>query len=161
MMSNIALTDHRSRRQRRAGLRLIPRMPAIRGAFDALLALQSMVGEDTVTEVSAQLAGVLEGAELPGSLDDSEDSLDDEGDASPDDALSFLAALLPHAACRTPRQPTLSASVPIQNDALPASAGDARLPAAPAAGADVADDLSQAMSFNAGWRWRGFEGGSR
>jgi len=121
------------------------------GAFDALLALQSMVGEDTVTEVSAQLAGVLEGAELPGSLDDPEDSLADEGDASPDDALSFLAALLPLPMPQKPMSSAAaagsSASVLIRDDALPASAGGAKLPAAPAAGADVADVLTQAMSF--------------
>jgi flagellar hook-length control protein FliK len=118
------------------------------GAFDALLALQSMVGEDTVTEASAQLAGVLEGAELPESLDDSEDPLDEDGDASADDALSFLAALLP-----MPQKPILSAtaagtpaSVSIQNDASPAIADGARL--SPATGAGVADDLTQAISLN-------------
>jgi flagellar hook-length control protein FliK len=61
------------------------------GAFDALLA---MVGEATVTDLGAQLAGELEGVELPGALDDSDDSASDD-DASPDDALSFLAAILP------------------------------------------------------------------
>jgi len=118
------------------------------GAFDALLALQSMVGEDTVTEASAQMAGLLQGAEMPGSLDDSEDSLADGDDASPEDALSFLAALLP-----LPQKPILSeaaaaapVSVPIQHEALPASAGGARPPGA--GGAGTTDDLTQAMSFN-------------
>ena len=116
------------------------------GAFDALLALQSMVGEDTVTEVSAQLAGVLEGTELPGSLDDTEDSLADDGDPSPDEALSFLAALftLPQKPMTSAATAGTSASVPIQNEAFPASAGGAKPPAAGGA----ADDLTQAMSFN-------------
>jgi len=118
------------------------------GAFDALLALQSMVGEDTIADVSAQLAGALEGVELPGSLDDTDDSLADDGDVLPEDALSFLAALLP-----MPQKPMpsaaaagASASVPIQQEALLASAGGAKPPGA--GGADTAGDLTQAMSFN-------------
>ena len=35
------------------------------GAFDALMALQSLINADTVTGVNAQLAGALEGADLP------------------------------------------------------------------------------------------------
>ena len=116
------------------------------GAFDALLALQSLTGEDTITEVTAQLAGAFEAGELPGSLDDLEDS--DEAEASPDDALSFLAALLPlpQKAMTAPVAAGTSTSVPIQNDALPMAAGGATPPGAGPAG--TTDDFTQALAAN-------------
>jgi hypothetical protein len=58
------------------------------GAFDALLALQSVAKRPSRISVR-KLAGELEGVELPGALDDSDDSQSDD-DALPDDALSFL-----------------------------------------------------------------------
>ena len=121
------------------------------GAFDALLALQSMVDEDTVTEMTAQMAGALEGAEFPGTIDESEDS--DDADALPDDALSFLAALLPlqqkpvTAAVAVADADADGTSAAIQNDALPAAAGGASAPGTGAGGAGTADDLAQAVAF--------------
>jgi flagellar hook-length control protein FliK len=112
------------------------------GAFDALLAT---VGEDTITEVTAQLAGALEGAELD--LDDSDDLLTDDTDVSADDALSFLAALLP-----LPQKPVASdaagssGTATIKNDALPAGAGGASPPGMGAAG--NIDDLAKAIASN-------------
>jgi len=108
------------------------------GAFDALLALQSMTGEDTITEVTAQLAGALEASDFPGTLDDLEDS--DDAEASPDDALSFLAALLP-----LPQKPVPApavASAPIQSDAPPAAAGGAT----PGPQAARTDELMQSLT---------------
>jgi flagellar hook-length control protein FliK len=115
------------------------------GAFDALLALQSVIDEATVTDLTAQLAGQLEVAELPGALDDSDDT--DDAEALPDDALWFLAAVLP----TTQKQVTTAAagspaSVPLQNDALPAASGGATSPAA--GGAGKGDDLIQALALN-------------
>ena len=113
------------------------------GAFDALLALQSMTGEDTITEVSAQLAGALEASDFPGTLDELEDS--DEAEASPDDALSFLAALLPQPQKATPSGVAItSASVPVQSDALAVPAGGP----APRPTAEGADDLTQSLAAN-------------
>jgi flagellar hook-length control protein FliK len=118
------------------------------GAFDAVMALQSMVGEDTVTEVSAQMAGVLEGTEFPGALDDSEDSGDDEGEGLPDDALAFLAALLPLSQ-KPVAAADASASTPvaIQPDALSADAGGAAPPAKTLV--DAAGDFAQAFASSA------------
>ncbi len=112
------------------------------GAFDALLTLQSLAGEDTVTELTAQLAGALEGAELPGSADEAEDS--DDTEAAPDDALAFLAALLP-----MPQKPlpatdsaVTTTSVPVQKDAVPASTASA----APKTGSADTTDLAKAFA---------------
>jgi flagellar hook-length control protein FliK len=113
------------------------------GAFDALLAI---VGEDTVTEVSAQLAGALEGGELSDLLDDPDDLIADDAEVSADDALSFLTALLP-----LPQKPVTpdvagtSPSTATQNDALPAAAGGATLLAAGAGVAGNTDDLAKAL----------------
>ncbi len=102
------------------------------GAFDALLAT---VGEDTVTEVTAELAGALEGGELGDLLEDSDDLAAD--DVSADDALAFLSALLPlpqkPVATDTAGAPT---AAPFQNDALPATAG----------GPGTVDDLAKAFA---------------
>jgi len=114
------------------------------GAFDALLALQSMDGVDSANAVTAQLAGALQGAGTPELDDSTEDSSDDGIEGLPDDALWLLAALLP-----PPQKPAstaaagTSASIPIQNDALPV-AGGAMPPTADAAG--TADDLAQAIA---------------
>lgn len=122
------------------------------GAFDALLALQSVIDEATVTDLTAQLAGQLEGVELPGALDDSDDT--DDAEASPDDALWFLAAVLP--ATQKPATAAAagtSASVSLQNDALHAPAGGAAPPVAGGApavagGAGKSEDLIQALALN-------------
>jgi len=109
------------------------------GAFDALLAT---VGEDTVTEVSAQL----EGGELSDLLDDSDDLLAGDTGMSADDALSFLAAMLP-----LPQKPATSdvagtsPSTTTQNEGLPAAAGGATLPGA----AGNTDDLAKALLIDA------------
>jgi flagellar hook-length control protein FliK len=116
------------------------------GEFDALLALHSMVGEDTVTEVSAQMAGTLEGMEFPAALDDAEDS--EEGDALPDDALAFLAALLPLPQKALPAAAVENSAVPIQNDAGSAGAGSAASGATPGVTGAGTDDLVQAFASN-------------
>jgi hypothetical protein len=109
------------------------------GAFDALL---SMVGEATVTDLGAALAGEFEGVDLPGALDDSDDSLTDD-DTLPDDALSFLAAILP----LTPKPaPAVAAggdaaASPVQADVSSAASAFA----SNASGAATADDLAQAI----------------
>jgi flagellar hook-length control protein FliK len=116
------------------------------GAFDALLALQSMSGEDTITEVTAQLAGAFEASDLPGTLDDSDDSSIDDAELSPDDALSFLAALLP--ASQKPVAATVaagdSATASIQQNATPNGNGPVTL-AASGAGTPGDGDLAQAF----------------
>ena len=80
------------------------------GAFDALLTLQSLQ-DSTVTDLTAQLAGALEGVELPGALDDSDDPLADDADSLPDDALSFLASILPLAHKPAPTPPDASQAI--------------------------------------------------
>lgn len=95
------------------------------GAFDALLTLQS-VQDSTVTDLTAQLAGALEG--LPGGLDDSDDPLADDADSIPDDALSFLASILPlaHKPARTQPDASLAtAASPVQTAPLSAASGGA------------------------------------
>jgi flagellar hook-length control protein FliK len=117
------------------------------GAFDALLAL---AGEDTVTDLSAQLAGALEGADLPGALDDSEDCSADDAELSPGDALSFLTALLPLAQ-KPVAAPDAAASSPAvtgQPDAVSASAGGAISLAANGDG--TSGDLVQAFASGIG-----------
>jgi flagellar hook-length control protein FliK len=114
------------------------------GAFDALLALQSVSGEDTVTDLTA-LTGALESLDLPEALDDTDDT--DDAEASPDEALSFLAAVL-----STTHKPVTavaagtSASVPVQNDALPAAAGGSAPPAK--GGAGTADEFVQVLALD-------------
>ena len=112
------------------------------GAFDALLALQWMVGEATVTDLGAQLAGELEGVDLPGTLEDSDDSTDD--DALPDDALSFLAAILPLTPKPAPAPAAAgdASATPVQADASSAMTGGAVISNAATA---TTDDLAQAI----------------
>jgi flagellar hook-length control protein FliK len=107
------------------------------GAFDALLALQSVSGEDTVTDLAAQMAGALDVAELPDTLDDSDET--DDAEASPDGALWFLAAVLPPA-------PKPVATVAAGKDAQAAIAGTAT--PVRAGGADPADEFVQALALN-------------
>ena len=107
------------------------------GAFDALLALQSVSGEDTVTDLAAQMAGALDVAELPDTLDDSDET--DDAEASPDGALWFLAAVLPPA-------PKPVATVAAEKDAQAAIAGTAT--PVRAGGADPADEFVQALALN-------------
>ena len=114
------------------------------GAFDALLTLQSLQ-DSTVTDLTAQLAGALEGVELPGALEDSDDPLADDADSLPDDALSFLASILPLAHKPAPTQPDASqatAASPAQTAPLSAASGGAT----PAVTGDPgnAGDLAQA-----------------
>jgi len=111
------------------------------GAFDALL---SVVGEATVTDLGAQLAGELEGVDLPGSLDDSDDSLT-EDDTLPDDALSFLAAILPLTAKPVASADPAggSAATSVQADAVSAGAGG--VAAASTGDNGTAGDLAQAI----------------
>ena len=115
------------------------------GAFDALMTLQSMVDEATVTDLTAQMAGALEGAEFPGALEDADDSATDDADALPDDALAFLAALLPmaHKPVIVADAAGASAAVTIQQDGMSANAGGF---APGAGGAGNADDLVQAFA---------------
>jgi flagellar hook-length control protein FliK len=115
------------------------------GAFDALLALQSLAGEDTVTDLTAQLAGALEGVELPGTPDDSDDFSADDAELSPGDALSFLAALLP-----LPQKPA-AADVAAGTSAAAAAPQDAvSAGAAGAAGATSAGNAAPPTGSNAG-----------
>lgn len=107
------------------------------GAFDALLALQSVSGEDTVTDLAAQMAGALDVAELPDTLDDSDET--DDAEASPDGALWFLAAVLPPA-----HKPV--ATVAAEKDVQAAIAGTAT--PVRAGGADPADEFVQALALN-------------
>jgi flagellar hook-length control protein FliK len=62
------------------------------GAFDALLALQSVIDSEGLTAAANAPAGELD-ADLLGTQDDTDDSIDDSGD--PEDALWFLSAILP------------------------------------------------------------------
>jgi len=112
------------------------------GAFDALLALQSMVGEATVTDLGAQLAGELEGVELSGALDDSDDS-QAEDDALPDDALSFLAAILP----LMPKPVPVAVGGDSAGSSVQADASSAALAGVTshASGTGTADELAQAI----------------
>jgi len=116
------------------------------GAFDALLTLQSLQQDSTVTDLTAQLAGVLEGVELPGALDDSDDPLADDADRLPDDALSFLASILPVAHKPAPTPPDVSqatASSPVQTAPLSA-ASDGTAPAVTGNSGNTGD-LAQAI----------------
>jgi len=112
------------------------------GAFDALLAT---VGEDTVTEVTAELAGALEGGELNDLLDDSDDLAADDAEVSADDALAFLSALLPLQQKPVATDTAGAATAaPFQNDALPAAAGGAIPPGT--GGSGSVDDLAKAFA---------------
>jgi flagellar hook-length control protein FliK len=94
------------------------------GAFDALLTLQSLQ-DSTVTDLTAQLAGALEGLELPGALDESEDSESDDPENLPDDALSFLASILPLTPKPAPAPDTSQAPAasPVQSAPLSSASG--------------------------------------
>jgi flagellar hook-length control protein FliK len=146
MMSNVALqkTDSAGSAASATGDTGASSETGDTGAFDALLALQSMADVDAASALAAQMAGALEGAGNPELDNATDDSSDDGAEALPDDALWFLAALLP-----TPQKPEFtaaagsSASLPIQNDALPVAVG-AMPPTAGAAG--TADDLAQAFA---------------
>ena len=116
------------------------------GAFDALLALQSLINADAESGVNTQLAGALEGADaLAESQDDGvDDSSDDTGS---DVALWFFGAPLP--ALKVPMSPVAggaSVAAQVQNDPL-ATSGPVAAAVSSAAQSDTAKDLAQAFLF--------------
>jgi len=120
------------------------------GAFDALLTLQSMISGDAASAtVDAQLAGALEGAELPGTADDTDDSSSDDADA-----LSFLAALLPMPqASVAPGASTFAAGnascQPVQQDGSQPGASPGAAPSLASVLADTTADLAKAFASGA------------
>jgi flagellar hook-length control protein FliK len=114
------------------------------GAFDALMALQSLINADAETGVNTQLAGALDGADALAGAED--DSVDESGDvtAMADDAFWFLAAPLP--ALKVPEEASAAlSSVAVQAHAdNPSPVGAA---AAVITQGDTAQDLAQAFTI--------------
>jgi flagellar hook-length control protein FliK len=142
MISNVALQSADA-----AGAAPSSGETADTGAFDALLALQSLINADAESGVSTQLAGTLEGADaLAESQDDGADDCSDDTTGS-DDALWFLGASLP--TLKVPMAPVTggaSCAAQVQNDPLAVS-GSATGAVSSAAQSDTAKDLAQAFSF--------------
>jgi flagellar hook-length control protein FliK len=132
------------------------------GAFDALLALQSILDADTAA-TDAQQAGALDGAELlAGTLEESAEEPVDEPE-EPDDALSFLAGMLPAPKLPVTAAAVASTSVPVTGTSTQAHTTAAPLaavlqdattdPALAAASGSTADEAGDAqipaLSFHA------------
>ena len=118
------------------------------GAFDALLTLQALQ-DSTVTDLTAQLAGALEGVELPGLLDESEDSQSDDPENLADDALAFLASILPLTPKPAPAPDANSATFATPVQTAPLSAASAGVTPVVSGESGKADDLAQAILLGA------------
>jgi flagellar hook-length control protein FliK len=117
--------------------------PGETGAFESLLTQQSLQ-DGTVTDLAAQLAGALDGMDLPGELDDSDDSPADDPESLADDALAFLAAILPlgHKPAPAPDAGNSPVTTPVQTAPLSTASGGTP-PAV--SGDNGAADLAQAI----------------
>lgn len=113
------------------------------GAFDTLLALQSVIDAQT-SAADAQLAGALDGAEmLAGTLaEGTEDAIEESLES--DDALSFLAGMLPAPAVTVT---AAAVATPIRGATTQAHTGAAALKAAQQ---DAIPDLALALASGGG-----------
>ena len=137
MISNVALQSTDA-----AGTAPAAGETADTGAFDALMALQSLVNADAEAGVNTQLAGALEGADgLAGTQDEAAD--DSTDDTCVDDALWFLGGSLPPLKVPVATETSgSSAATPIQSDNPAAGASLAAIELR-----NTAKDLAQAFSF--------------